>query len=323
MKNKIREEIKSKFVSYWESLALSAACKFNLFDLIHDGYNELASLQLKSNTDLLILSKLLNVLIQLGFVSVDNQCYTLTEKGLLLTDVHPESLKQACILWSEEHLTAWQNLDTTLKSGKSSFREVFKQDYFSYINQYPSKLKNYQLAMEEYAREDYQNSSQIYDFTIHKSIMDVGSGTGLLIDSIVRDTGIQGYMFDYVEVLNLTENKTHIHKVSGNFLEHIPSLAEAILLARVLHDWEDEKVKVILRNCYTALPDNGKLYIIEILKELLPDKAALLDLNMSVMCNSSERTVAEYNSLLSQSGFTFIELKEVNSLQYLLVWEKI
>jgi hypothetical protein len=42
-----------------------------------------------------------------------------------LTENNPESLKYACLNWSDEHSIAWQHLDFSIKTGKSSFEEIY------------------------------------------------------------------------------------------------------------------------------------------------------------------------------------------------------
>jgi C-methyltransferase len=51
-----------------------------------------------------------------------------------------KSLKYACMNWSGEHLTAWQNLDFSIKTGNSSFEEIYKKPFFDFLNDNPEKL---------------------------------------------------------------------------------------------------------------------------------------------------------------------------------------
>jgi len=82
-----------------------------------------------------------------------------------------------------------------------------------------------------------------------------------------------------------------------------------ILLKSVIHDWNDERSGVILRNCRRALADNGVLILVERVMPEAPaakdeDKShAMSDLNMMRGPGGGERTEKEYRALLSQSGF--------------------
>jgi hypothetical protein len=110
--------------------------------------------------------------------------------------------------------------------------------------------------------------------------------------------------------------------ISGDFFKEIPPIADGIIMSRVIHDWEDKKARLILKNVYHALPSTGKLYLIEILKDNLKDGATLLSLNMLLMCNSYERTKEAYLSLLIEVGFKVKEVKSLNTLQSIIICEK-
>ena len=73
----------------------------------------------------------------------------------------------------------------------------------------------------------------------------------------------------------------------------------------IIHDWDDEKATVILKNIHRAMDEKGKLLLIEmvVLEGNQPDLSKFLDLDMMVMTGGRERTEAEFKSLLAASGF--------------------
>ena len=322
MKN--RNKLKSFFTEHWKYLAVSTACKLNIFDAI--GNQEKSAEQLASalNLNEHTISLLLNALYSIQFLSKsEKDYYSLNEDSMLLTETHPLSLKNACINWSEEHLDAWQNLDYAIKTGKSSFQNQYGVSYFNYLNENPRKLHNYHKAMNEYASDDYMNLPEIIDFSIHKSLMDVGGGYGAVINFIKnKHPEIDCYLFDLDKVIENApiENVT---KMKGNFFENIPFVADAIILSRVLHDWNDENANRILHNCCDALPQGGLLYIIENCSDMIKIDLSLLSLNMFVMCESFERTSSEYINIAKGNGFSFIKALDLNELQTILIFIKL
>ncbi|KAL0016350.1 hypothetical protein SO802_003419 [Lithocarpus litseifolius] len=48
-----------------------------------------------------------------------------------------------------------------------------------------------------------------------------------------------------------------IEHVGGDMFHNLPK-GDAIVMKNILHDWNDENCKKLLRTCYKALPDNGK-----------------------------------------------------------------
>ena len=84
----------------------------------------------------------------------------------------------------------------------------------------------------------------------------------------------------------------------------------------------DEKAKLILKNSFEALPQNGTLYVIENCSDKIKIDLSLLSLNMTAMCESYERTSAQYISLCENSGFQFNRETKLNELQTILIFKK-
>lgn len=316
-----KQELKSLFTEHWKYLAVNAACKLNLFDALEipKTANELAiELELNEKN----LANLLQALCNNGFLICRDEKISLTEKSALLTEKHSETLKYACMNWSGEHLTAWQNLDYSIKTGKSAFENLYQSNFFDYLDKHHEKLDNYHKAMFEYARDDYKHLPELVDFVVHKSVLDCGGGYGAAINTIKEKfPQIDCYLFDLPKVVEKAQVK-NIQKIGGSFFNEIPQVAEAIILSRVLHDWEDEKASSILKNCYAALPQGGTLYVIENCADKINIDLSLLSLNMAVMCQSFERTFAEYIDLVQSARFMFHKDIKLNELQTILIFEK-
>jgi hypothetical protein len=314
--------LKSFFTEHWKYMAVNTACKLNLFDAIENKKLNANQLAEQLNLDKNALETLLKALVSINFLETNKGLYFLNEESLQLTENHPESLKYASMVWATEHLTAWQNLDYSIKTGKASFNHLTGENYFDYLNNHPVKLDNYHKAMFEYARDDYATLPVKINFNKHKSIIDVGGGYGAAISSIKADSPeINCALFD---LKNVIKNCTlpNIKFIEGDFFKAIPSSYDAIILSRILHDWNNEKCKVILDNCFKALPKGGTLYVIENCADLIEVDLSLLSLNMLAMCESYERTLSEYKILSSNVGFIMESTKQLNELQTILIFEK-
>lgn len=321
--NKHKDQLKAFFTAHWNYLVVNTACQLGLFDALEDNalsITDLAALKALEPSQLLVLMKALK---KIGFLIEQEGVYQLNAQSTLLTENHPETLKYACMNWSGEHLTAWQSLGHNIKTGQSAFESLYGQTYFEYLNTKPEKLHRYQKAMSEYARDDYKQLAKIIDFSQHTSVMDVGGGYGVTIQLIQEEyPRVNCILFDLPAVV---ENCPHaeLSKVSGDFFENIPSISDAIILARVLHDWKDEKAVQILHNCYAALPLNGTLYMIENCTDKIDIDLSVLSLNMAVMCDSFERSSSEYTQLCKKAGFTLSKLTPLNQLQSILIFKKL
>ena len=79
-----------------------------------------------------------------------------------------------------------------------------------------------------------------------------------------------------------------------------------IYLGRILHDWAEDKIERLLRRIFERLPAGGALLIGEKLLEedgVGPSRANMQSLNMLIVTEGRERSLAEYAALLRRAGF--------------------
>ncbi len=317
----MRDKLKSFFTEHWTYMAVSTACKLNLFDslLVAKTAKQLA-MERSLNEEKLLL--LLNALHNADYLDKKDDYFKVNSLSEFFTENNPESLKYACLNWSGEHLIAWQNLDFSIKTGKSSFEEIYNKPFFDFLNDNPEKLHAYHKAMYQYAKDDYKSLPDVIDFSKHKSIMDVGGSYGAVLENIKnKNPNLDCILFDLPKVIDKVAIP-NIKKISGSFFDKIPNQTEVIILSRVLHDWNNKKASIILKNCFEALPNNGTLYVIENCSDKIKIDLSLLSLNMAAMCESYERTSAQYISLCENVGFQLNRENKLNELQTILIFKK-
>lgn len=318
-----RDFLKSFFTEHWKYLTVNAACKLNLFDVLASGKKTSLEISKRLNVAQQHIELLLEGLVSIKFLNKENDHYSLNDLSILLTENHPETLKYACLNWSGDHLEAWTALDESIKTGKSFFQNNYDVDFFTYLNQGKQKLEKYHKAMFAYAKDDYESITDKIDFSQHKSIMDVGAGYGAAISQIKEIfPELKCYLFDLPSVIDHCNLGNDIILKAGNFFDEIPKVSEAIILSRILHDWNDEKAQQILDNTYKALPEKGYLYIIENCSDKIDVNLSLLSLNMLTMCESFERSTYEYIALANKSDFVFQAATPLNDLQTILIFTK-
>lgn len=316
-----KEFLKSFFTEHWKYMTVSTACKLNLFDALDFKGKPSVEISELLNVPKQNLDLLLNGLVSINFLLKVDDNYILNDLSEFLTEKHPETMKYACLNWSGDHLKAWMDLDKSIKTGKSFFQNNYGVDFFNYINEDKDKLDHYQNAMFAYAKDDYQSITDKIDFNHHKSIMDVGAGYGAAITRIKESFPLLDcYLFDLPSVIDNCDIKNDVILKAGNFFVAIPNVSEAIILSRILHDWNDEKAHQILENTYDALPKNGYLYIIENCSDKIETDLSLLSLNMLAICESFERSSYEYIAMANKSGFIFQEATSLNDLQTILTF---
>jgi hypothetical protein len=92
--------------------------------------------------------------------------------------------------------------------------------------------------------------------------------------------------------------------------EAIPAGADVYIMKHVLHGCRDGVATEILRNCWSVLPAEGSLLIIEFVLPYQVDHADLdlehrcmSDLNMLAVTGGKERSAVEWKALLGGAGF--------------------
>ena len=93
--------------------------------------------------------------------------------------------------------------------------------------------------------------------------------------------------------------------VECDFFTEVPRGADAYLLLRVLHDWDDQDAIRILRQIRKAMDPSARILIIDgVVGPPNEDPSTkFLDLMMLVSAGGRERNAAEWQSMLRTTGF--------------------
>ena len=106
--------------------------------------------------------------------------------------------------------------------------------------------------------------------------------------------------------------------VAGDLFGQWPVCSEAVVLARVLHDWPDADARGILRRAREAMPTGGSLYVVEMALDETTGAGGLLDLNMLVMTGGRERTLQGFQDLLDDAGFRLSDVVPTGAVNTLI-----
>jgi acetylserotonin N-methyltransferase len=143
---------------------------------------------------------------------------------------------------------------------------------------------------------------------------DLGGATGhLTVAALRRWPNLRGVVFDLPEAVPLAEELAGATEVAGRitfapgdfFADPLPP-ADVYALGRILHDWSEEKILRLLNKIHATLPAGGAVLIAEKLlhdDKAGPEWAVLQSLNMLVVTEGKERTLGEYEDLLTRAGF--------------------
>jgi SAM-dependent methyltransferase len=304
---------------YWISQSIYIAAKLGIADLLRDGPKACEELASATQTDAPSLYRLLRALASVGvFSETDYGIFALTLPAALLQTDAPNSMRALAIMYCEEQYQAWGDMLKSVQTGKISFDQVFGMSYFPYLAQHPEADETFNQAMNGWSAQVSQALAAAYDFSPFRTIVDVGGGYGRLLAAILSAyPSTNGVLFDQSHVvagakplLEMANVAERCQIVGGDFFEEVPTGGDAYILAQIVHDWDDVRSVAILKNCRRAIKPTGKLLIVEmvIAPGNAPDLGKFLDLHMLALLGGQERTEAQYQSLLSLSGFDLVAI---------------
>lgn len=301
--------VSAELVSFWRCEALFAAVDLGVFE----------RLPLTAPPERL--AALLRALGELGLVRLDGHTWRATELGAMLRADHPRSLAAAARYWSGEGRKGWASLRQAIAD--PAWRA---EDPFAAVAHDPERVAAFHAALRPYAENDYAGIAAVVDLD-RGTVIDAGGGTGALAVALLRGRpGIQAIVLDRPEVAALgvvpSDLDGRLRFRSGDLFGPWPAGGEAVVLARVLHDWPDEACGTILARAREALAPGGRLYIVELLRPEEGFAGGLLGLHMLVTTGGRERDAAEYSRLLQGAGLRLVEVRVLPGISAALVAEK-
>lgn len=152
-----------------------------------------------------------------------------------------------------------------------------------------------------------------YPVSRHRVILDVGGGDGTFLAAVHRRAPHARLMlFDLPAVAALAATKPGrpdsltIHP--GSFrTDNLPEGADLITLVRVVHDHDDELVRLLLARIHRALPPGGTLMIAEPMAqsaEVAPMADAYFGFYLMAMGSGEARSPEALEAMLHDAGFS-------------------
>ncbi|CAL5417291.1 unnamed protein product [Camellia sinensis] len=195
--------------------------------------------------------------------------------------------------------------------GGNQFNKVHGMSIYQYMNIDPAMKEVFNKAMFAISSVTIMKILETYKgFEGLTSLVDVGGGIGRSLTLLVsKYPSLKGINFDLPGVI---ESAPFIPGIENN----------------ILHNWSDEQCLTILKNCYDALPKNGKVIIIDIVLSETPDSsfgakyATQLDNAMLLQFGGKERTKKEFETLCKGSRFRDFQVFPCAGVFYVIEFYK-
>lgn len=307
--------------AFRRSKVMFAAVSLGVFDALRDGrtrsLDDLAA-ALNCNAD--ALQRLLDACVGLGLLAHAPEGYGNTAASESYLTSHSPQRLTGYIQYSNDVMwKLWAHLEDAVREGTHRWQQAYGWDgpIFSNFFRTEEAKREFLMGMHGFGVISSPHVVQAFDLGRFRRLVDLGGATGHLVVAACRTyPELQGVVFDLPDAVPLACEMVaesglgdRIEVVGGDFFQDPLPAGDLYALGRIVHDWSEDKVLKLLGRIHDHLPAGGGLLIAE--KILHPDKsgprwAQMQSLNMLTCTEGKERTLAEYEALLRQVGFTSV-----------------
>ncbi|MGH6884147.1 MAG: methyltransferase [Hypericibacter sp.] len=267
-----------------------------------------------------------DALVALGFLRREGHgadaTYTNTaESGKFLDRNSPDYIGGILEMANARLYGFWADLTEALKTGgpqnetKNSGESMFAKLY-----EVPERLEQFMNAMSGISAGNFRTFTQKFDFSRYRTLCDVGGATGQLSCMVaaahphMRCTSV-----DLPNVVSIATRRIsqaglsdRVVAMAGDFFADPLPKADVITMGMILHDWNLEKKKILIRKAYDALPEGGAFVVIEALIDDARRENAfglLMSLNMLIEFGDAfDYSGSDFAGWCREAGFRRFEV---------------
>ncbi len=313
-------------MGFFGSRALLTAVELDLFT--HLGANGLTAEAIRQQLDLhpRAVPDFPDALVALGLLDRDGDgpdaLYSNTrETATFLNRQSPQYLGGIMEMAGTRLYGFWATLTEALKTGLP--QNEIKQSgepLFAKLYAVPERLEQFMNAMAGVSAGNYKSLAEKFDFSRYQTLCDAGGATGQLACMVAAaHPHMRCISADLAPVERIA--KRHIERAGLSdrvqtavidFFAHPLPKADVITMGMILHDWNLEKKKHLIKLAYDALPPGGAFIVVEALIDDARRENAfglLMSLNMLIEFGDAfDYTGADFEAWCREAGFSRFEI---------------
>ncbi|XP_075052593.1 acetylserotonin O-methyltransferase [Mixophyes fleayi] len=316
------------------SKTMFTACELGVFDLLHEKCEPLSTTAIASHlctsedgTDRLLSACVGLKLLKVEFKN-DEAYYSNTDLSTTyLVKSSPKSLYHIMMYQSNTMYMCWHFLPQAVREGKSQYERAFgisSKDIFEAIYRSEEDMVKFMYHMDSIWNICGKPVIQAFDLSTFHTVYDLGGCSGALAKQYVSTyNGCTVTIMDLPKVIQtakkyfVTDKDQHISFLEGDFFNDPIPEADLFIMARIIHDWTEDKCIQLLNKIYQSCRPGGGVLLVEALlneDRSGPLTSQLYSLNMLVQTEGKERTPSEYTKLLTDSGFRDIQVNATGKI---------
>lgn len=263
-------------LAFWASKTLLSAVELEIFTELAKRPADAESLQAQLGLHSRSARDFFDSLVALGFLVRDEQgIYRNTPAADLYLDKQKPSYLGGILEMCNHRLYRfWADLTEGLRTGQPQ-NEVKhgRPNLFESLYAEPARLWQFLRAMTGLSRGANLAIARQFPWTQYKTVVDAGTAQGDLVTQIaIANPHITGIGFDLPEVAPIFEDyiaenglTARVRFESGSFFTDPLPKADVVTMGHILHDWDLEEKRLLIRRAYDALPDGGAFIVYDAL----------------------------------------------------------
>ena len=314
--------------AFRRSKAMFVAVALGVFDELNNGVQTAAGLAERLRLNVAALERLLRGCVALGLLEKTESTYSNRPiASRYLVSSSPETLA-GYIVYSDQSLyELWSHLGDAVREGTNRWAQVFggRNALFDHYFRDEVSTASFLGGMHGFGQTSSAKVVAAFDLSRFRHLADLGGATGHLAiaaceaypdlrSSVVDLAPVVPFAREYIAKSSASDRIQTV--VADFFTDALPD-ADLYSLGRILHDWGEDRIQLLLAKVYASLPSGGALLIAEKLMDedkCSPLPALMQDLNMLVCTDGRERTLSEYEALLRSAGFHEISAQRTGAL---------
>lgn len=215
----------------------------------------------------------------------------------------------------------WGDLSEALRTGRPQ-NEIKHTGapMFAELYSKPERLEQFMDAMSGISAGNFQALADKFDFSRYKTLCDVGGATGLLSMLVAkRHPHMRCVSTDLPQATAIARRKIaaagladRVTTASVDFFADPLPKADVITMGMILHDWNLENKKLLIRKAFEALPPGGAFVVVENLIDDARRENAfglMMSLNMLIEFGDAfDFTGADFAGWCREAGFKRTEV---------------
>ena len=304
-------------LGFWASKALLSAVEMEVFTELAKHPEDLETLTGRLGLHPRSARDFLDALVALGFLQRRDGKYCNTPSTDLFLDKRKPSYVGGVLEMANHRLYGfWNHLTAALRTGEpQNEARNGGANPFALLYADPERLCGFLKAMTGISHGANIAIAKQFPWKQYKSAVDVGTAQGdLIVQVALANPQISGIGFDLPEVGPIFEDYVNANKLSsrvefrpGSFFDSPLPKADVVMMGHILHDWNLEEKKNLMRKAYDALPAGGAFIVYE---SIIDDDrsqngfALLMSLNMLIETPGGfDYTGADCTGWMKEAGF--------------------